>query len=432
MASTAPEPFRINNIKEIQSQLFNIVSLINHKRNWTVNYPKYYKPFYQAGDELTFDLKPSLVDYINFDLAYITCDVNVDNIVIRHFMYGTVGLIGRCYFLINIYPIWDIQQYGRNKWMELQGVVDKNKQNWETMYSSTSHPNQRTAIAQGESVRIKIPIMTPFDNVYFPVVNISEQLTLKIELAQDIDCITYNDEDATETFPYQLSNVQLWMDGLTALSGADLDNKEFVYHITIPKYFLNRCEVGESYWQFMYEMKNASLKKMISGLFRIADLPKHHLEFYSAHHEDVVKYQVSISGTVYPFAQGLSGDLDLWFEFERWFGRYDNFYDPKTYEINYNEGFNTHSLDAYWYYASPNVIWVRSDSDDWLLCFFLCMTFDTLGQTSSIMSGVNNETYTLIQLLQILTPLEHAYLLMNWIYKDAVLQVLNGTVIVND
>jgi len=445
-------PLKINNMKVAQMDSQQIISLKNHKRSWAKVLPKYSKTAYKSGDELIFDLKPSLVDYINMKGAFLVATLNKFAVHAHgiYIPYGAFGLMRRMQINSGIYPLCDIDKYGLWSWNSYNGTVNKGLNYMDCFIVDGNEEVYKQEGNIDEEVNFRIPLLTPFDGIYLPVYNLGEPLELKITLGKTHEFLsTADDQQTWDAGDYSISNVSLYIDGLTVLSGGERESKIFQFHSIIPTHYNFPLQNQNTKHNFYYGQKNTSIKSIFSFIHKIINDPQVNLNEYGSSLA-CVRHNISMGGINYPYESGLTTELEMYYAFERFFNRYDSFLEQQPFKVQYEDGWDLPSNHSYAGIRKEQIV-VTSVTQDGagdvtstelaiqyieqikrvLVWNYLCMNFDKLDQSNTIISGLDNERYSIVQSIDTFVAANNDEL-DTWLLVDKVFQIVNGQFIIND
>jgi hypothetical protein len=386
MSVTPPEESGINqtqviNIKQAQQERHDITILKNHEKKWLKIRPSQQPQSYGDNSVLEFNLKGQGVDYVNLNGSSMYIALSLTgvgaNVPATAFMsFGACGLFKRFQLRSGVFDVEDINQWG--KFMYWQ-IMHPSKDGFHDIKARMFQvDNVGMAITtDGAVVVLKVPFATCLDNGgYFPVYNLAEELRLRWTLDNGNNNFANIAGDCTYTFT--ISDAYMMVDGLTATSGAILNDVPYKFKTFTTLGFKNSVVNGNAARidKFSYDVKKTSLKKFFGGYNQNLGIGVGFIANYyrSLLMEDVNSYTFSMGGINYPFQNGVENKFLGFQQWMKYFHRQDcsliteNFWVDFEHFASYNE--NNYSQSG-----------------------AVTASFDRLDQMSSVISGIDSERY---------------------------------------
>jgi hypothetical protein len=429
MTSLLNSTTAITDLKEAQGQQNKIVVFKNHEKKYQKILPIQQLTTYKAGQVLEFSFKGQGVDYINFNGSTLMIQVTMST-VNQELPFGTEGFIQRFQFRSGTYDFQDIFGYGRWLYSEIRGAMkwgytDELSKNYSTQ---AGHP-------VGGICWLRIPIVTCLDSAgYFPIYNLAEDLRIRLTLAPDLECCScLSDHAGVRVGSYTINNAYFLVDGLTGISGSNLDDLPYKFHSinvigfrdSIPNY--DAWGINTLH-KISYDIKKTSLKSCYccirvnptwvtpANQTNVQNLDTFNQTLGGGATGNIDSYTYTLGGIQFPFQNGVENDHQAYIQYEKHFHRQDS--SPLTTAFQ-----NTYAN----FVLLPANPGTTSD-------YAMYGDFDRLDQVSEIISGIDSERFP-IQLSW--TSLSNGLVAFTciqecWFTYDIVVTLVGGEIKIED
>jgi hypothetical protein len=389
----------INDLKLAQNRTNEVTIFKNHEKKWQHITPYNSKGVYHAGDLLEFNLKGQGIDYINMNGSSLLVNIEFATGGAQ-LPFGTVGLINRFQFRSGAFDFQDIINYNRFVFYTLMG---SSKVGFTDSLTKTSLDSNTVGnLTNGNVSWLKIPLITALDaGGYVPVYNLAEDLRLRITL-EDTGVVSSGGGI------YEISDAYLFVDGLTATSGANLDDSPYKFHTTNVIGFKDALS-NSAVIKISYDVKKTSLKGFLGQVcFGNNDTA---YKIRNSYINLCSQYKFTMGGINYPFQNYISVPVEAYIEFEKYFHRQDSSIVNTAFSVNYTN------------YSDTNETHVDIG--------LLTGCFDKIDQSMDIVSGLDTERFPIT--VEITNNLGTVFTtLFGWFTFDVIITIIGGEIKIED
>jgi len=409
----------IRNLKLAQLRNNQLLTFKDHSRRWTRVYPQNAKFPYKENDLIKFSLKGADVDYINFNSSALVVTIKTFNSAKEQaallLPWTILGILKRYQLRSGIEDVEDIMEYGKMIWAEKMGTWKRNAQKIDQGWFSYKRQNY---VHNGEYT-FRIPLVTLLDmGGYIPAYNLAEQLKIIFTLAPNEEVLASQREElwgeTVQAGSYEIADLYWLIDGIVVRSGGEMDPAPYKF-MTTSCYAIREVQEASIKTITNYDLHRTSLKKF---MMFFQDLPQNFVNMtantYTTYDQlanmrplGLNGLAFSLGGVLWPYRNGLTNLLEMWFQFQKFFSRYDSSGNEDNYLVEYEDGWKApmeiHEPIVSTGYINPNnwregfalgagtLYFPPTGTNTQIERTMYAVTLDVLDQENNVVSGMESE-----------------------------------------